>query len=482
MSNRLGGKQGTAYLGTNANQPPNMHFMDRPPTEFDKFDYSVGDFWIDGSAPYNYSLWVLVSLEGNPGSRGELAHWIPIHLGVRMINQINVDGNNPVYPLNGVMNIYGVHGITTAVPLAPNTVNIGIANTIKLGDLVPLAPATAALEVTTGDVLIDAGSLDLPNTTIGSTAGCINMGGIPWLRNYGTNNIFLGPSGNTTLTVVNAIGNLAFGCNSLASLTTGAGNIVAGVLSLNANTTGNFNIAISNNVMLANTSGSYNIGIGVNSLHSNVVSHNNVALGAHSLGLTTAANSVALGVDALSAVVTGANNIGLGYSAGINYVGAETNNIVIGAPGTAAETNTIRLGATATAGAFTAQTACWIGGIRGVTTGVADAVPVLIDSTGQLGTISSSLAYKENIADLGAISKSIYNLRPVSFNYKSDKTKRENYGLIAEEVDEQMPSLVVYNSQHAPETVRYLDLIPLMLNEMIKINGRVLALEERYGS
>jgi hypothetical protein len=35
MSNRLGGKQGTAYMGTNANQPPNMHFMDRPPTAFD---------------------------------------------------------------------------------------------------------------------------------------------------------------------------------------------------------------------------------------------------------------------------------------------------------------------------------------------------------------------------------------------------------------------------------------------------------------
>jgi hypothetical protein len=36
-----------------------------------------------------------------------------------------------------------------------------------------------------------------------------------------------------------------------------------------------------------------------------------------------------------------------------------------------------------------------------VTTGSANAVNVLIDSSGQLGTVASSIRYKEDIADMG---------------------------------------------------------------------------------
>jgi hypothetical protein len=41
-----------------------------------------------------------------------------------------------------------------------------------------------------------------------------------------------------------------------------------------------------------------------------------------------------------------------------------------------------------------------IAGICGVTTVNVDAIPVLIDSAGQLGTVSSSIKYKENVVDL----------------------------------------------------------------------------------
>ena len=40
---------------------------------------------------------------------------------------------------------------------------------------------------------------------------------------------------------------------------------------------------------------------------------------------------------------------------------------------------------------------CFIGHIRGVTTANADAIPVLIDSEGQLGTLSSSRRFKKEI-------------------------------------------------------------------------------------
>ncbi len=50
MSNRLGGKQGTAYTGTNADSPPNVWYRDRPPTQYDWQNYSLMDLWWYGSA------------------------------------------------------------------------------------------------------------------------------------------------------------------------------------------------------------------------------------------------------------------------------------------------------------------------------------------------------------------------------------------------------------------------------------------------
>ena len=42
------------------------------------------------------------------------------------------------------------------------------------------------------------------------------------------------------------------------------------------------------------------------------------------------------------------------------------------------------------------------------------------------------------------------------------------YGLIAEEVAATFPELVVYNDKGEPETVRYQELTPILLNELQK--------------
>jgi hypothetical protein len=102
---------------------------------------------------------------------------------------------------------------------------------------------------------------------------------------------------------------------------------------------------------------------------------------------------------------------------------------------------------------------------------VADAVNVLIDSNGQLGTISSSRRYKEDIADMGDVSARLEALRPVTFRYKkpfANGEKPVQYGLIAEEVAEAFPELTVRNAEGQPETVKYQDLTPLLLNEFLK--------------
>ena len=60
----------------------------------------------------------------------------------------------------------------------------------------------------------------------------------------------------------------------------------------------------------------------------------------------------------------------------------------------------------------------FLGGVSGVTTGNTDAVPVFIDSTGQLGTVSSSRRFKEDIQDMGEASGDLMRLRPVTYRYK----------------------------------------------------------------
>ena len=107
-----------------------------------------------------------------------------------------------------------------------------------------------------------------------------------------------------------------------------------------------------------------------------------------------------------------------------------------------------------------------------MTTGVNNAVTVVVDGNGQLGTVSSSRRYKEDIADMGDASARLLALRPVTFRYRKPYDNGEKpvqYGLIAEEVAEVFPELAVLNAEGRPETVKYQDLAPLLLNEVQKL-------------
>ncbi len=106
-----------------------------------------------------------------------------------------------------------------------------------------------------------------------------------------------------------------------------------------------------------------------------------------------------------------------------------------------------------------------------MTTGVANAIPVLIDGNGQLGTISSSRRFKYDIQDMGEASSDLLRLRPVAFRYKQAQTDGSHplqYGLIAEEVKEVLPELVAHGRDGQPETVLYHILPAMLLNEVQK--------------
>jgi hypothetical protein len=90
------------------------------------------------------------------------------------------------------------------------------------------------------------------------------------------------------------------------------------------------------------------------------------------------------------------------------------------------------------------QAAFFVAGARGVTTGNSDAIPVVIDSNGQLGTLTSSQRFKEDIETCSEASSGLLRLRPVTFRYPqpfTDGSKPIEYGLIAEEVAEVYPDL-----------------------------------------
>jgi hypothetical protein len=141
--------------------------------------------------------------------------------------------------------------------------------------------------------------------------------------------------------------------------------------------------------------------------------------------------------------------------------------VLINSSGTAAESHVLRIGAGT--GTSTQQlNKAFISGIQGITvTGTA----VLVSSSDQLGIAVSSRKYKDNIEDMGDKSEALYKLRPTTFTYKESTETR--YGLIAEEVAEVFPNLVVYDKSGDPQTVMYHELPALLLNEIQKLKKEI---------
>jgi uncharacterized coiled-coil protein SlyX len=65
-------------------------------------------------------------------------------------------------------------------------------------------------------------------------------------------------------------------------------------------------------------------------------------------------------------------------------------------------------------------------------------------------------------------SESILALKPVSFRYKVHKDTTPQFGLIAEEVAQVNPDLVIYDADGKPFTVRYDAVNVMLLNEFLK--------------
>src|SRR5262249_27987835 len=123
--------------------------------------------------------------------------------------------------------------------------------------------------------------------------------------------------------------------------------------------------------------------------------------------------------------------------------------------GVASEAATLRLGQD--------QTRAFLAGVAG-STGSGSAV--LIDPSGQLGTIPSARHYKRAIQDIGARSRGLSQLRPVTFRYRRGTPGVRGYGVRAGGGGQGYPELVVRGAKGEVEAVQYHELIPMLLNEL----------------
>jgi len=294
--------------------------------------------------------------------------------------------------------------------------NLSNGNTF-LGDNALINNTTGGTNTAVGTNALRSNTTAGQNTAVGASALASNV--------YGGQNTAVGYQAlfhneGSFLFRDEGAENTATGYQALFSNRQGRYNTANGFGAL-AHNGGNSNTANGIQALVSNTSGGGNTANGAWALMSNTTGDVNTATGIDALqNNTTGFENTAYGFNALAGNTIGNFNIALGYDAGVEITGNK--NIDIGniAP-LAAESNTIRIGntvATLYHDGIThpAHTRTFIAGIRGRTTANANAIAVVIDSAGQLGTTSSSRRFKKEIKPMDKASEAILALKPITFH------------------------------------------------------------------
>jgi trimeric autotransporter adhesin len=291
----------------------------------------------------------------------------------------------------------------------------------------------------------------------------------------GSNALFSNTTGGTLGTTqgIDVGPNTAVGASALVSNTTASANTAVGYQALGRNTSGlqDTDLGLSTAVgfqALANATGpgaGFNDAFGYQALFHLNAGTDNVAIGGHALFASTiGSNNVALGNQSGVNITTGNENICIGFGAGIGLT-TGSNNIRIGDASGQNEDDTIRIGRGGV------QTKTVIAGIFGAV--IPGGTAVMVSGEGQLGTTTSSRRFKHEIKAMDKSSEALFALKPVVFHYKSDKANTAQFGLIAEEVAEANPELVVRDKEGNPYTVRYDAVNAMLLNEFLKEHKKV---------
>ena len=328
--------------------------------------------------------------------------------------------------------------------------------------------ATLALNNADNNTAVGAGALLLNNTGAENTAS-----GAFALFNNSTGNHNTASGYYALFNNSSSSNNSAFGWGALASNAFGDYNTASGYLALNSNTDGPGNTATGALALAHNTTGEANTAAGVAALFINSTGVWNTAVGWNALNVSNGNRNTAAGYKALINNTTGDDNTALGYLA-LAFSGTGSGNIALGAnsgSNVATANNVICIGA---AGEDFSDT-CYIGNIFNQLS--FEGVGVFVNSNGKLGTFTSSRRFKKDVQPMDKSSEAILALKPVTFHYKTDTKGTAQFGLIAEEVAEVNPDLVVHDKEEKPYSVRYDQVNAMLLNEFLKEHRKVQELE-----
>ena len=388
-------------------------------------------------------------------------------------------GNDAMISASGSGNV--------AIGVATLASNVSSSQNIAIGSDAMASITSGSSNIAVGQNALNTANAASLNVAIGSSAqsSAVNASsnvaiGVNAMSNASgtSSNIALGQ--NAMQNAPSATLNVAIGAGAMGSAIAANTNVAIGEYAM-ANASGSTqNVALGMNAMVfatgTNLTGSNNVAIGTAAMANAMGSNSNVAIGAGTLYSNTGSNNVAIGTNALDNSLTGAKNIAIGNNAGSALVAGESNNIDIANNGVAGDQGVIRLGTQST------QTSCYVAGVFGVTGATGSAIPVYISSNGQLGTVASSRRYKTDICDISGQQEKMLKLRPVTFAYKHDTSNNKQYGLIAEEVAELYPEMIVRDGAGEIYTINYLALIPLLLNQIQEMENEMRVRDMQYNA
>jgi hypothetical protein len=296
------------------------------------------------------------------------------------------------------------------------------------------AVGIAALEKNIADANTATGAFALHDNTIGGTLETIST---PFgVFDVGPNTAV---GSNALESNLDSSGNTAVGYQALGSMVSGLSG--AGFPHLGISTAVGFQA-------LANANGS------------NIAA--NDAYGYQALfNLTDGNGNLAVGTQALSDLAEGVNNVAIGFDAGLGLTTGDAN---------------IYIGVLGGQGGANESSHTYIRNINTTSVSGGDTDTVTVDlNTGLLGHLTSSRRHKEDIKAMDNASERLYRLKPVTYRYKKeiDRDQLLDYGLIAEDVAEVDPNLIVCNKDGEIESVRYTAVNAMLLNEFLKEHKNV---------
>jgi len=343
---------------------------------------------------------------------------------------------------------------------------------------------------------VNPGAGGINNTAVGTNALTADTGGFYNVA-VGSGALANNISGNFNMAIGaealnqnNANFNLAIGFRVAFQNTIGNHLTGIGAAAMRNNTTAGFNTAVGADALRENTSTELNVAVGDSALTSfngtAATDGANTALGSIALvALTSGQENVAVGRRALENSTSGSNNTSLGWRSGDGVLTGDGNTCIGSSTctNTSSADNVVCIGQNSAGENFSNR--AYIPNVGQFTqnfvVGNVEFVTVRL-SDGKLGHTVSSRRYKDDIKPMGDASELIYKLKPVSFRYKkTPEYQGDNldYGLIAEDVAEIDPKLAIRDGKGQIESLRYVAIYNMMLNEFLKEHKKV---EEQQAS